>query len=183
MPTIIEAGHPGWFVIRTRPKSEHIAALHLMRFAHLEEVFAPRVKYEKGTRRGKIWFIEALFPGYIFARFDLGDKLRAVNATNAVSGVLRFNDQYPLINDGFIQQLRNEFPEKEKEIRVIDQPIEVGDEVLILDGVMAGMETIVTRIMSGKERVRVLLNWLGQEREAEVCFASVSPIRQARSDL
>ena len=87
MPIIIEEGEAGWFVVRTRPKSEHIAAIHLMKFADIDEVFSPRIRYEKGTRRGKVWFTEALFPGYIFARFDLNEKLRAVNATNGVSGV------------------------------------------------------------------------------------------------
>ncbi|MDF1753727.1 MAG: transcription termination/antitermination NusG family protein [Verrucomicrobiales bacterium] len=183
MPTILEEGESGWFVVRTRPKSEHIAAAHLIQFANLEEVFSPRVKFEKGTRRGKVWFVEALFPGYIFARFDLAEKLRAVNATNAVSGVLRFADLYPQVSDHFIQQLRDEFPESENEVRIIDRPIQEGDEVLILDGVMAGIETVVTRIMSGKERVRVLMNWLGEEREAEVCYSSISPTRPARTDL
>lgn len=183
MPTVLEEGDSGWFVVRTRPKSEHIAALHLLKFADLDEVFAPRIKFEKGTRRGKVWFIESLFPGYIFARFDLATKLRAVNATNAVTGVLKFADLYPQISDDFIQQLRNEFPEEDREVRVIDQPIEEGDEVLILDGVMAGIETVVTKVMTGKERVRVLMNWLGEEREAEVSYTSIAPTRQARTTL
>ena len=183
MPTIIQEGESGWFVIRTRPKSEHIAAQHLLKFADLEEIFAPRIKYEKGTRRGKVWFVEALFPGYIFARFDLSDKLRAVNATHGVTGVLRFKDFYPQVDDRFIGKLRRKFPEKDKEIRVIDRPLAEGDEVLIIDGAMSGIETVVTRIMSGKERVHVLLNWLGEEREAEVCFTSVVPVGQVRAGM
>lgn len=38
---------------------------------------------------------------------------------------------------------------------------------------MAGMKTIVTRLMSGQDRVRVLLKWLGEEREAEVSLDSL----------
>jgi len=183
MPITLEAGESGWFVVRTKPKSEHIAAIHLLKYADLEDVFSPRIKFEKGTRRGKVWFIEALFPGYIFARFDLNEKLRVVNSTSSVLGVLRFADLYPQVHDHFIQQLRAEFPEEEDELRVIDQPITEGDEVVILDGVMAGLQTIVTRVLSGKERVRVLLEWLGQEREAEVCYTSIVPTRPARTVL
>ncbi len=183
MSTILEAGELGWFVVRTRPKSEHIAAVHLLKFADLDEVFSPRIKHEKGTTRGKVWFIEALFPGYIFARFDLSEKLRAVNACNSVIGVLRFADIYPQVHNDFIQQLRGEFPEGENEIRVIEQPINEGDEVLILDGAVAGLQTIVTKVLSGKERVRVLMHWLGQEREAEVSYTSIVPIQCVRTRL
>ncbi len=182
MPTIIEEGESGWFVVRTRPKSEHIAAMHLMRFADIEEVFSPRIRYEKGTKRGKVWFVEALFPGYIFARFDLGEKMRAVNATNGVAAILRFSELYPQVSDDFIQTLREEFPEEDNEVRVIDRPIEEGDEVVVLDGTMSGLETVVTKIMSGKERVRIMLNWLGEEREAEVKFTSIAHVRQGRND-
>jgi transcriptional antiterminator RfaH len=183
MPVTIEAGKSGWFVLRTKQKCEHLAAIHLMKYADLDDVFSPRIRFEKATRRGKVWFIEALFPGYIFARFDLNEKLRAVNATNSVFGVLRFADLYPQVHDDFIGQLRAEFPEEDQELRVIHQPIAEGDEVIILDGVMTGVKTIVTRILSGKERVRVLLEWLGEERETEVCYTSILPTRLARSEL
>ena len=51
----------GWYVVRTRQKSEHIAAAHLQKYANLDQVFCPRIKFEKATLRGKVWFIEALF--------------------------------------------------------------------------------------------------------------------------
>ena len=183
MATILEEGEAGWFVIRTRPKSEHIAAAHLQRFANIDEVFAPRIRFEKGTARGKVWFTEALFPCYIFARFDLTEKLRMVNATNAVSGILRFNDLYPQVSDDYIAMMKAEFPDQEREIRVVDRPIEEGDEVVVLDGVMSGLQTVVTKIMTGKERVKILFDWLGEEREAEVCYTSIIQSRSVREDL
>lgn len=183
MPTIINAGDFGWYVIRTRPKSEHIAAAHLQRFANIDEVFAPRIRFEKGTARGKVWFTESLFPCYIFARFDLVEKLRAVNATHGVSGILRFNDLYPQIENSFIEELRVEFPEGDSEVRIIERPVEEGDEVVVLDGAMAGLKTVVTKIMSGKERVRILMDWLGHEREAEVNYSSIIQTSPAREKL
>ena len=38
-----------WHVVRTRPKGEHIAAGHLKKYAHLDQVFCPRIKFEKAT--------------------------------------------------------------------------------------------------------------------------------------
>ena len=61
--------------------------------------------------------------------------------------------------------------------------LQEGDEVLVVDGVMSGMKTVVTKIMSGKERVRILMDWLGQEREAEVKFTDITHMRSVREDL
>ena len=157
-----ETSEPGWFCVRTKPKSEHIAALHLQKFANLDEVFCPRIRYEKSTARGKVWFVEALFPGYIFAKFDLAADLRTVNATNAVSGILRFADKYPMIEDATIASLRKEFPEEANSVRIIEQEICEGDEVVVTGGSLEGLHTIVTRLKS------VLMEWLGEEREVEV---------------
>lgn len=163
----------GWFCVRSRPKSEHIAARNLQQFAHLDEVFCPRIRYEKATRRGRVWFVESLFPGYFFARFDLAEDLRAVNAASGVTGVLHFADFYPQIHDDYIRELREEFPEEENAIRVVHQQIEPGDEIVVTEGALKGLKTIVTRFVGAGERVAVLLEWLGQEREAEVSLRSV----------
>ncbi|HRQ87599.1 MAG TPA: transcription termination/antitermination NusG family protein [Bacteroidia bacterium] len=163
----------GWYCVRSRPKAEHIAARSLQQFANLDEVFCPRIRFEKATRRGRVWFVEALFPGYLFARFSLGNDLRAVNAAPSVAGVLRFADFVPQIHESYLDELRAEFPEEENAIRVLRPEIVPGDEVMVIEGAMKGLKTVVTRLVSGGDRVAVLLDWLGQEREAEVSLRSV----------
>lgn len=162
-----------WYCVRSRPKAEHIAARSLQQFAKIEEIFCPRIRFEKGTRRGKVWFVEALFPGYFFARFSLQNELRFVNAAPGVTGVLHFADEYPQIHEELIEQLRGEFPEKEGSVREVRQDIQPGDEIVIVDGAMKGLKSVVTRLMSSGERIAILLDWLGEEREAEVSLRSV----------
>ncbi len=173
----------GWFCVRSRPKGEHIAARNLRQFANLDEVFCPRIRYEKATRRGRVWFVEALFPGYFFARFDLARDLRAVQATHGVTGVLHFADFYPEIHASYIEELRGEFPEADDAIRVIRPEISPGDEIVVTDGAMRGLKTIVTRLVGGGNRVAVLLEWLGQEREAEVSLRSVMRPGDIRQEI
>lgn len=173
----------GWYCVRTKPKSEHLAARNLKAFANLDEVFCPRIRYEKPTRRGKVWFVEALFPGYVFAKFDLREDLRAVNAASGVTGVLRFSDKYPVIGDAYICELKEEFPEEEKAIRIIEPTIEAGDDVIVTEGPMAGLQTVVTRLISGQDRVAVLLDWLGQEREAVVSMRSLTRPGEIRREI
>ena len=52
-----------WFCLRAQPKHEHIAAQHLKKLPGVE-VFCPRVRFQRATRRGKVWFTEAMFPNY-----------------------------------------------------------------------------------------------------------------------
>lgn len=174
---------PAWYCVRTKPKSEHLAARHLQGFANLDEVFCPRIRYQKSTLRGKVWFVEALFPGYVFARFDLVTDLRAVNASSGVMGVLKFADTYATISAEEIAEMKTEFPEEENEVRVIEPTIHEGDEVILTEGVMTGLKTVVTKIIEGQDRVRVLLEWLGQEREAEVSTRSVTRPGEIRAEI
>lgn len=183
MPPSDSSASEGWYCVRTKPKSEHLAARNLQAFANLDEVFCPRIRFEKATRRGKVWFVEALFPGYIFARFDLQEDLRAVNAASGVTGVLRFSDKYPLIEDRYIRELMEEFPGEENAIRIVAPEIEAGDEVVLTEGPLAGLQTIVTRLISGQDRVAVLLDWLGEEREAVVSMKSLSRPGEIRREI
>ncbi len=173
----------GWYCVRTRPKGEHIAARSVQQFAHVEQVFCPRIRFEKPTLRGKVWFVEALFPGYFFAYFDLEKDLRVVNASPSVSGVLRFADFYPQIHSDYISELRGEFPDEEGSVRVIRPGISPGDEVVVTEGAMKGLKTVVTRLLSSGDRIAVLLDWLGQEREAEVQLRSVSRPVDIRQEI
>lgn len=158
----------GWFVIRTRPKSEHLAAQNLRQVIGLSDVFCPRIRFEKATVRGKVWFIEALFPGYCFARFDLAADLRNVTSATGVTGVLRFGGDFAQITEELVGQLQEEFGKDGQNPRTLAPEIGVGSEVLITSGAMRGLHTLVTKVLSGGERVRVLLEWLGQEREVDV---------------
>jgi len=67
-PQDTDINSPAWYCVRTQTKREHLAAKSLKQLEGVE-AFCPRLKYRKATRRGKIWWIEAMFPGYIFAFF------------------------------------------------------------------------------------------------------------------
>jgi transcriptional antiterminator RfaH len=58
-----------WFCLRSQVKREHLAAACLRQYPEVE-AFCPRVRFRKRTTRGPVWFVESMFPGYLFARFD-----------------------------------------------------------------------------------------------------------------
>ncbi len=154
-----------WYAVQTRAKSEHIAAAGLRQFPEVE-VFCPRLRFQRATARGPVWFVEALFPGYLFARFAAGQHLRAVSHSQAVTRLLQFGPDFAVLPDAAVAALRAEVGrDGVREIRVAPGP---GDEVELASGPLRGFTGTVTRITSGEQRVRVLLEFLGQVREVEV---------------
>ncbi len=173
-----------WYCVHTKPKSEHIAAANIARLDGVE-VFCPRIRFQKNTTRGKVWFTEALFPGYVFARFDIGVNLRAVNGTHAVLRVVRFGaDSYPSVPDDLIEEWQRSVDDQK--LITIQEQFKPGDEVEIVEGPMRGIRTIITQVFPAQERVRILLELLGEVREVQVSLDAVSKkenIRLASSDV
>jgi len=170
-----------WRCVHTKPKCEHIAARHIGQLGHDGlEVFCPRLRYHKNTRRGKVWFVEAMFPGYIFARFDLPRSLRAVNGAHGVTRVVRFADEFSVVPDQIIANLRSNFDESE--LITVQQTFLEGDEVELSEGPLKGATATVTKLLSGKERARVLLDFFGNRREIEVPLLALLGVRDARSE-
>src|SRR6266404_863420 len=125
-----------WFCIRTQPKHEHIAAAHLRNEAGIE-VYLPRIRFKRSTRRGPKWFTDALFPNYLFARFDLPSCVRRVHHTRGVRGVVHFGDEWPAVPANAIEELRATVGSDH--IHVISEELRPGDAVQISGGVFHGL--------------------------------------------
>src|SRR5437763_685002 len=82
---------PLWFCLRTQPKHEHLAAVALRRQMDVP-CCSPRIRYRKMTRRGAVWFVEAMFPGYLFAEFVYSKQHRRVEHLPGVQGVVQFGE-------------------------------------------------------------------------------------------
>lgn len=167
-----------WYAIHTKAKSEHIATAHLKLLDPEMQVFCPRIRFQKKTKRGKVWFVEAMFPGYTFARFDLGEWLRGVNATTAVLGVVRFGTEYPFVPDEAVEEWRNTVDDQA--IITVEEKLEEGDEIEIIEGPITGLKAIITKVMPGSERVSILMDMLGQTREVEISRDAISRKKDIR---
>ena len=152
-------GARAWFCVRSHPKREHIAAAHL-RMLPETEVFCPRIRFRKATRRGVVTFVECLFPNYLFARFDAKSLLDKVKHSPSVSTIVHFGNRVPTVSDVIIAELSSAFPETE--ILDCDRHVEAGDAVTVGDGPFMGMKATVLRVMSPYQRVEILLELLGR---------------------
>jgi len=154
-----------WFCLRSQPKHEHIAAAHLKKMADVE-VFLPRVRFQRATRQGLAWANEALFPNYLFARFDWENSLRQVQSARGVGGVVHFGERWPVVPEATIAELQAAFGAEE--LHVIKADLRPGDAVRMADGAMRGLLAVVSRVMPSRERVIVLMEFLGRQTTIEV---------------
>jgi len=159
-----------WFCLRSQPKHEHIAAEHLRRMEEVE-VFNPRIRVARPTRHGSVWITESLFPNYLFARFNWRTSLSRVHYGPGVSGVVHFGCRWPTVPDPVIAEIRSSLgPE---EIQVSSAEFTPGDDVQIAGGVLHGLRAVITQVMPGRQRVMVLMDFLGRQSTVELGASAV----------
>jgi len=150
--------------VRSQSRHEHIAAARL-REAGLE-VFLPRLRFKKASVRGPVWVTEALFPNYLFARFNRQESMRLVRHAAGVSTVVHFGPHVPAVPDEVLDDLRA--LTGAEELHVLTEALAPDDRVKISGGPMHGFSAVVTQIMPAKERVKVLMDFLGRQTAVEL---------------
>lgn len=159
-----------WFCLRSHPKSEHIAAAHL-RLMDNVAVYLPRIRFQRATRRGPVWVTEALFPGYLFARFDWQTSLGQVQSATGCHGVVHFGDQWPVLAEEVIEEMRQ--ATGDAGLINISPVFSHGDPVRITDGALRGLRAVISQVMPGRDRATVLMEILGQQTMIELKFRSM----------
>lgn len=159
-----------WFCLRSHPKHEHIAAGHLRQQEGVD-VFNPRIRFARPTRKGKVSVTESMFPNYLFARFDWKTSLARVHYAPGVSCIVHFGSKWPTVPDQAIAEIRALLGSEG--IHVIREVPEAGDQVTISGGVFHGLQVIVTQVMPGRERVLVLMDFLGRQTAVEIGVRSI----------
>ena len=159
-----------WFCLRSQPKHEHIAAGHLRQIEGVE-VYHPRIRFARSSRQGPVWITEALFPNYLFAKFEWKDFLTRVHYTPGVAGVVHFGTRWPTIPDEVIEELRHSLGPDD--VHVVPKDVREGDNVQISGGAFHGLQAVVTKVMPGRLRVTVLLDFLGRQTMVEVGLPSI----------
>ena len=168
-----------WYVIHTHPRQEDRADRNLRSQGII--TFAPKLREHRYNpyRWEKTYLIKALFPRYIFARFQLMHFLNKVRFTRGVYSVVSFGGcptpvddeiitimQSRIGEDGFIS-IRNEF--------------EPGDEVIIDDGPLKSFRGIFEREMKDIDRLRILLTTISYQAHVVVERERVRKLEPAKA--
>jgi len=182
MDQILKLGtsNQSWYCARTQPKHEHIAAGNLRgRFGI--EVFNPRLRVERATRRGLVRTVEPLFPCYVFVRCHLAQQFDDIRYTNGISSLVHFGTRIPTIEDEVIEGLRQCF-EAEEPMDVEDR-LTAGSHVSVVEGPFLGTQAVIVRVLPAKQRVQILLDFLGQTTLTEVDRKSISLVDRSIAEL
>lgn len=171
------AGVTRWYCVRSQVKREHVAAAHLVERAGVE-VFAPRIRAVHGNHLGGVTHtLEALFPGYVFARFDYVAQSRLVISTAGVRGVVAFGGPPPPVPDPVINGLRREIA---GQAGTAAAPVlREGAWVRVLTGCFRFLEGRMVQVDPRSDRVRVLLDLLGGEVHVTLPAHQVTPLGEA----
>jgi transcriptional antiterminator RfaH len=164
--------NPVWFCLKAEPKREHLAARGLRRRFGIE-CLSPRLRFRKLTRRGPIWFVEAMFPGYLFAKFVYSTQHRAVESSHGVRGIVRFGDRVATLPEDTVIALQSKAGTEE--VVTVDSSLKIGQPVQLIEGPFQGLEVVITQLLPARERIRVLLEFLGRSLEMEVPAEKVLP--------
>ncbi len=82
---------------------------------------------------------------------------------------MRFGDRLATLPEPIIVALQSRVGLEE--VVTVDSSIKIGQPVQITEGPFQGLEGVVTRLLSARERVRVLLEFLGRPLEMEISTA------------
>jgi len=171
---------PAWYGARTKPKHEHIAAANIKKHLNLE-VFFPKFRLKKNTRRGLVRVVEPLFPGYIFVQCVIDEKVGEIQHATGISRMVRFGDRIPSIPDAIIEELQTCFGTLETV--TVEHQLTPGDEVSVASGAFAGLNALVLKQLPAKNRVQILLDILGRPTSVEVGQENIVLLNKTLADL
>ena len=160
-----EEAQLAWYCARTQPKHEHIAAANLRKRLGLE-VFHPRLRLERATRRGAVRVIEPVFPCYVFVRCNLEEGAEAIRHTYGISSLVHFGHKIPPVPNHIIEELQQCFESEEP--LTAEECLMAGTEVTVAEGAFMGLHGVVVRVLPAKRRVQILLDFLGRTTLTEV---------------
>lgn len=163
-----------WYIIHTKPRQEILAERNIKVLGI--ETFYPKIKKEKIIRRKKRDLVLPLFPGYLFAYFNLENHYRMVHYASGVNKVVSFGDLPPTPLD---EEVINEIKARLKDGCVSLEPLSLsnGDIVEIKDGPFEGLSAIFEREISDKERVVLLLDILSRQTRIVIDRQRVERLR------
>jgi transcriptional antiterminator RfaH len=148
-----------WYVVHTHPRQEERAIQNLLLWGiELLDLWvkAPR----------NVGGLEPLFPGYIFAKFDITSMLRNIRFTRGVHSVLSFGGKPAQIPDDVITMCRSRIGQDG--YVELTPKFQVNEPVVIQSGAFKGITAVFQKEMPGRQRVSVLLRALTWQARVEL---------------
>jgi len=168
------AAQPNWYALYTQSRHERCVA-HQIEQRDIS-CFLPLYRSVRRWKDRRKELDLALFPGYVFVRLALKDRLRVLQLPSAV-GLVSFNGQPAALPEAEIEALRDRLSRSGHSVEPHPY-LRVGRRVRVCAGPMQGLEGIIVR---RKDRCRVVfsLDLIMRSMAVEVDETDVEPVAEA----
>lgn len=162
-----------WYAACTMSRHEKSAAVHVE--GQELECFLPTYRSLRRWKDRRKQIELPLFPGYLFVRMALSDRLRVLQVPGVVQ-LVSIQGRPAALPEADIQALRDGLA---RTTGVQPHPyLIVGRPVRVRSGAFAGMEGILVR-RKGQFRIVISINLIQRAFAIEVDEADVEPVRKA----
>ena len=121
------------------------------------EVFNPKLRRTQYCRGKSKDTIEALFPCYIFSRFNPGKYYHMIKYTSGVKRVVGDGAGNPyIVDEGIIDLIKSKA--NDGFIHIQPSDFNAGDRVTVQEGPLKGLTGIFLEEVNARDRVLILLN-------------------------
>jgi transcriptional antiterminator RfaH len=153
-----------WYAVHCKPLRELQAAIALESYLQLV-VYLPELRRRF---RGQVQR-SPFFPGYLFVRANLQIvRFSSINTTPGVMRLVSFGGAPQPVPDAAIEAIRELVDDLNRLGVLPEHNFRPGDTVQLKDGPLQGLKATFAGPMKPSQRVRVLINFLGGCRKAEV---------------
>jgi len=154
-----------WYALRSKPRKEDIVWRQVTQSGY--ETFYPRIRVNPVNPRSRK--VQPYFPGYLFVLADLDQVgVSTFQWMPHTLGLVSFGGEPAYVPENLIIALRKRVEEIAAAGGELFDGLQPGDPVLINSGPFSGYEAIFDARLPGSERVRVLLEFLGNQRRLTV---------------
>ncbi len=149
-----------WYVVRCKPHQERSARIHLGRAGI--RTFFPEIREVRRSRDGSQGAVGPLFPGYLFAQFNIDRDHRIVTYCRGVRGIVSFGAHPAKVDVELLAAIKARMIRGFVELSKPDAFLP-GQAVRIEEGPLRGMEAIFERAIPGYQRAVLLLRALSYQ--------------------
>jgi transcriptional antiterminator RfaH len=149
-----------WYTINTKPHQEDTVERNLQRLGL--ETFCPLLQQTRVVRRRRLTIVDPLFPGYLFARFNLATHYRAVCYAQGVRKLVAFGQAPAIVDEEIIRSIKSR-ASNDRCIQIEPASFITGQVVRIQEGPLRGLEAVFEQEMSDHQRAVLLLRTLSYQ--------------------
>jgi transcriptional antiterminator RfaH len=160
-----------WFVVQSKPREEERARYFLEEKGF--DTYLPMMEVLKVRGFKNVKTESALFPGYLFCRFNPDDSLAHVRWTRGVKKLLP-ESVNPIPVESEVVEAIKSLQQHDGVIR--QKPLKQNDRIRVARGPMKDVLGVFDHWTSDSGRVRVLLNFINYQASVELHHSLVEKV-------